>query len=35
MDTLDDLPNIRPALLDLPTLDKLAPVGDMNHPPRI
>ena len=35
MDTLDDLPNIRPALLDLPTLDKLTPVGDMNHPPRI
>ncbi|MCU6500811.1 arsenical resistance protein ArsH [Rugamonas sp. A1-17] len=30
-----DLPNINPALLDTPTLDKLAPVGDFDHPPRI
>ena len=30
-----NLPNIDPALLDLPTLDKLAQVGDLNHPPRI
>jgi arsenic resistance protein ArsH len=35
MNTLPDLPNIAPALLDLPTLDKLAPAGDMQHPPRI
>jgi arsenic resistance protein ArsH len=35
MHTLPDLPNIAPALLDLPTLDKLAPAGDMQHPPRI
>ncbi len=30
-----DLPNINPTLLDTPTLDKLAPVGDFDHPPRI
>ena len=30
-----DLPNINPALLDTPTLDKLAPVGELDHPPRI
>ncbi|MYM93814.1 arsenical resistance protein ArsH [Duganella vulcania] len=30
-----DLPNINPALLDTPTLDKLAPAGDFDHPPRI
>jgi len=30
-----DLPNINPALLDTPTLDKLAPVGNFDHPPRI
>ncbi|NVM79503.1 arsenic resistance protein ArsH [Duganella sp. SG902] len=35
MDKIDNLPNINPSQLDLPTLDKLAPVGDMNHPPRI
>ena len=35
MDKIADLPNIDPALLDLPTLDKLAQVGDLNHPPRI
>jgi arsenic resistance protein ArsH len=30
-----DLPNINLDLLDMPTLDKLAPVGDFDHPPRI
>ncbi|MBV6320835.1 arsenical resistance protein ArsH [Duganella violaceipulchra] len=30
-----DLPNINPALLEPPTLDQLAPVGDFDHPPRI
>jgi arsenic resistance protein ArsH len=30
-----DLPNIRPEQLDRPTLEKLAPVGDLSHPPRI
>lgn len=35
MDKIDNLPNINPSQLDLPTLDKLAPLGDMNHPPRI
>ena len=30
-----DLPNINPSLLETPTLDKLAPVGDLDHPPRI
>jgi arsenic resistance protein ArsH len=34
-DNLNDLPNIKPAQLDLPTIDKLAPVGDLAHPPRI
>ncbi len=33
--TLPNLPNIDAALLDIPTLEKLAPVGDLNHPPRI
>ena len=33
--TIPDLPNIKTELLDIPTIDKLAPVGDMNHPPRI
>jgi arsenic resistance protein ArsH len=32
---LPNLPNIKPALLDLPTVEKLEPAGDMNHPPRI
>lgn len=35
MAKLNDLPNIKPELLDIPNLDKLAPVGDLNHPPRI
>ena len=30
-----DLPNIKAELLDMPTVDKFAPVGDMSHPPRI
>jgi arsenic resistance protein ArsH len=30
-----DLPNIKAAQLDTPTLEKLAPVGDFAHPPRI
>lgn len=33
--TLPNLPNIDEALLDVPTLAKLAPVGDLNHAPRI
>ena len=32
---LSNLPNIKPELLDLPTVEKLEPVGDLNHPPRI
>jgi arsenic resistance protein ArsH len=35
MNPIPNLPNIRPDLLDLPTADKLAPQGDMTHPPRI
>jgi arsenic resistance protein ArsH len=35
MTTLPDLPNIKPDLLDLPSDAKLAPVGGMDHPPRI
>jgi arsenical resistance protein ArsH len=35
MNKLPDLPNINPEQLITPTLDKLAPVGDMDHPPRI
>lgn len=35
MDKIANLPNINPAQLDLPTLDKLAPVGELTHPPRI
>jgi len=35
MNSIPNLPNIRPDLLDLPTADKLAPQGDMTHPPRI
>ncbi|MET0981803.1 MAG: arsenical resistance protein ArsH [Telluria sp.] len=35
MNKLDGLPNIRPELLELPSEAKLAPVGDINHPPRI
>ncbi|MES2319420.1 MAG: arsenical resistance protein ArsH [Pseudomonadota bacterium] len=32
---LQHLPNIKPEQLDLPTLEKLAPVGDLSHPPRV
>jgi arsenical resistance protein ArsH len=32
---IEDLPNIKAAQLDTPTLDKLAPSGDWSHPPRI
>jgi len=32
---LTDLPNISVEQFDLPTLDKLAPVGEQSHPPRI
>ncbi|RJG16672.1 arsenical resistance protein ArsH, partial [Massilia cavernae] len=34
-DKLYDLPNIRTAQLDVPTEQKLAQVGDLDHPPRI
>jgi arsenic resistance protein ArsH len=32
---IPSLPNLNPAQLDIPTLDKLAPAGDLTHPPRI
>jgi arsenic resistance protein ArsH len=32
---ISDLPNIVPEQLDIPTLDKLAPSGGFDHPPRI
>jgi arsenical resistance protein ArsH len=35
MNKIPNLPNVQPELLDMPTFEKLAPVGDMNHPPRI
>ena len=35
MDKIVNLPNINPEQLDQPTLEKLAAVGDMEHPPRI
>jgi arsenic resistance protein ArsH len=35
MDKIADLPNIKPELLDMPSMDKLAQAGDMRHPPRI
>jgi arsenic resistance protein ArsH len=35
MDKIDRLPNIRPAQLDIPTVDRLAPAGEFTHPPRI
>jgi len=35
MDKIANLPNINPSQLDVPTMDKLAQAGDMNHPPRI
>jgi arsenic resistance protein ArsH len=33
--SISNLPNIKPDLLETPTIGKLAPVGDMSHPPRI
>lgn len=35
MNRIPDLPNINPDQLDLPSMDKLAQVGDLTHPPRI
>ncbi|MCU6435246.1 arsenical resistance protein ArsH [Undibacterium sp. Jales W-56] len=34
-EALPTLPNIKAAQLDVPTLDKLAQVGELAHPPRI
>jgi arsenic resistance protein ArsH len=34
-DKIPDLPNIKPEQLDRPALEKLAPMGDLSHPPRI
>ncbi len=33
--SLPNLPNIKEELLDIPSTDKLAPAGDLSHPPRI
>jgi arsenic resistance protein ArsH len=33
--SLPELPNIKTDLLDVPSLEKLAPVGELSHPPRI
>jgi len=35
MDKIPNLPNIKPELLDLPSMEKLEPTGGMDHPPRI
>ena len=35
MNKIADLPNINPAQLDMPSVEKLAPKGDLDHPPRI
>ena len=35
MNKIPDLPNLKPELLDYPTIDKLAPAVDLDHPPRI
>ena len=35
MERIPELPNINPEQLDMPSMDKLAPVGDLRHPPRI
>ncbi|MGI4718828.1 MAG: arsenical resistance protein ArsH [Janthinobacterium lividum] len=35
MTTIPGLPNLRVEQLDMPTMDKLAQRGDMDHPPRI
>jgi hypothetical protein len=33
--SIPDLPNIKAELLDVPSMDKLAPQGGLDHPPRI
>ncbi|MBA5640331.1 arsenical resistance protein ArsH [Duganella sp. LX20W] len=33
--SIPNLPNIKTELLDIPTIGKLDPVGDLSHPPRI
>ena len=33
--SIPELPNLKGELLDIPSVDKLAPVGDLSHPPRI
>jgi arsenic resistance protein ArsH len=35
MTSIPDLPNLQPDLVDIPNEAKLAPVGDIDHPPRI
>lgn len=35
MDKLLDIPNINSRQLDIPSITKLEPVGDLTHPPRI
>lgn len=35
MDKIPNLPNISVAQFDVPDMEKLAQVGDLNHPPRI
>jgi arsenic resistance protein ArsH len=35
LNKIPQLPNIRPAQLDMPTLAKLEPAGSFDHPPRI
>jgi len=32
---ISDLPNIKADLLDVPSIEKLTPEGDLAHPPRI
>ncbi|MDB5753920.1 MAG: arsH [Massilia sp.] len=34
-ENLADLPNIKAAQFDIPTIEKFAPVGELTHPPRI
>lgn len=35
MEQIPHLPNLRPELVDQPTMEKLAPATDFDHPPRI
>jgi arsenic resistance protein ArsH len=35
MEQITNLPNLNPAQLDVPTMDKLGQVGNVDHPPRI